>query len=246
MVLFKAREKANRELNRMKQSFQDIDFLLKLGNPANAKTVPKTKKLKRTVIKIDLEHFINVIDSYLKQELITTQEREVERLPPNLGKLPSGIVRSHAPSGAKWIQVAGTLSDHGKGPLQKEIGPRVDFIYRLLERIHQSVLEMLIPHDTLTKKNVCSYNPKSLIIIDSDFNNKLSLDQSLSLHRFVENYIEEKIGIELSRLAENNYVKEKIDNLSKLATFGDVWLDGYKEEAAKRGSKPKHMVLGRY
>jgi len=243
-VLSKARKKANSELKRIPQSLEDVDFLLKLSAPSNRKIDPLTKKPKTIDPKIDPELLLNLIDSYLKQAMTTRQEREVQRLPQRLGKLPPGICRSHAPSGTKWIQFLGPLNDRGNGPLKKEIGPKIDFAYRLLERLHQSVVEMQIPYDALEKKLLASYNPRSLIIIESSDNLNLSLTPSL--HQFVESYVKEKIDIELSSLADNDYVKNKIGNLSRLLDYGKVWSEQGEIERTEHRCKPANVILGRY
>lgn len=245
-VLCKATKKANAELKRMTQSLVDIDFLMKLSDTLKPEINPLTKRPKKNMeIRIDPELLLNVMDTYVKQVKITRREREVDRLPLSLGKLPPGICRTHSPSGTKWIQILGTLNDHGEGTLKKEFGPRVDFIYKLLERTHQSICEMRITYDEIEKKYAYPYDPKNLIIIEKDDKKRLTLSQTHFLHYFVENYVKEKIGIELTRLADDNYIKEKINNLSELAVYGNIWAEGYKE-VSENGDKPNHILLGRY
>lgn len=245
-VLCKATKKANSELKRMTQSLVDIDFLMKLPDTLKSEIDPLTKRPKKNMeIRIDPELLLNVLDTYVKQVKITRREREVDRLPLSLGKLPRGICRTHAPSGTKWVQIAGPLSNHGDGPLKKEFGPRVDFIYKLLERIHQIVCEMRITYDDF-EKYAYPYNPKNLIIIEKNDSKGLTLSQSQFLHYFVESYVKEKTGIELTCLAEDDYVNEKIGSLSKLAAYGIAWAEGYKEEVSEHDNKLNHILLGRY
>jgi len=249
VVVYKAEKKVSNELKRITQSLDDINFLLKLSDPTSGKVNPLTKRIKLREPKIDfdelpriIEAYLRVIDSYLKQTIITRQEREVERIPADLGKLPPGICRSHSPSGTKWLET-GPLSGKGNGPLMKPIGSRVSLIFKILQSIHQSVSEMRITYDTVRKEYEAPYDPKKLIIIE-DVNGKLSLCERPSLHCFVDNYVSEKIGLEL--LSVNDYIMGQMKNPDNNIDYGKAWLDGFQDVTANHGDKPKRMILGRY